>query len=41
MPEDIPVAPYKPYKNKGWHDWGDWLGKQCIIFLKKLDKFKK
>ena len=25
-PEDIPTAPYKTYKNKGWVSFGDWLG---------------
>lgn len=25
-PNDIPVAPGQDYKNKGWINWGDWLG---------------
>ena len=25
-PEDIPSAPDQTYKNKGWVNWGDWLG---------------
>jgi hypothetical protein len=25
-PTDIPVAPDKVYENKGWTNWGDWLG---------------
>ena len=25
-PEDIPTTPNRIYKNKGWIDWGDWLG---------------
>ena len=25
-PRDIPSAPYNTYKEKGWIDWGDWLG---------------
>jgi len=27
-PKDIPADPYHIYKNKGWINWGDWLGKQ-------------
>jgi hypothetical protein len=35
-PIDIPCAPYKFYKNKGWVDWGTWLGttkksKKCKV----------
>lgn len=26
-PDDIPADPSKVYKNKGWVNWGDWLGK--------------
>lgn len=26
-PLDIPNYPAKPYKNEGWTNWGDWLGK--------------
>ena len=25
-PEDIPAIPSRTYKNKGWTNWGDWLG---------------
>ena len=25
-PDDIPVAPNRVYKGKGWVSWGDWLG---------------
>ena len=25
-PEDIPRAPWRTYKNKGWKGFGDWLG---------------
>ena len=25
-PEDIPASPPSVYKDKGWIDWGDWLG---------------
>lgn len=26
LPKDIPIAPDSYYKNKGWQNWGDWLG---------------
>ncbi len=26
FPSDIPVAPNQTYKDKGWMNWGDWLG---------------
>jgi len=26
LPKDIPSAPHKYYKNKGWINWGDFLG---------------
>ena len=29
-PKNIPTAPYKTYKNKGWIDWRDWLGTKNI-----------
>jgi len=29
-PDDIPSAPQKPYKNKGWINYGDWLGTGTI-----------
>ena len=25
-PDDIPQKPSRTYKNKGWFNWGDWLG---------------
>lgn len=25
-PNDIPAAPERTYENKGWTNWGDWLG---------------
>jgi len=25
-PADIPATPRRKYKNKGWVNWGDWLG---------------
>jgi superfamily II DNA or RNA helicase len=30
LPEDIPVLPYKTYKDKGWQSMGDWLGTGTI-----------
>lgn len=29
-PIDIPSSPDKPYKNKGWINWADWLGKDSF-----------
>ncbi len=29
-PNDIPIAPDLAYKNKGWVNWGDWLGTGTI-----------
>lgn len=26
LPKDIPAAPYRTYKDKGWINFGDWLG---------------
>ena len=26
LPDDIPKMPQNSYKNKGWVNWGDWLG---------------
>ena len=39
-PEDIPASPFQTYADKGWINWGDWLGtgtvapryRQFIIF---------
>lgn len=25
-PDDIPAAPHRTYRGKGWRSWGDWLG---------------
>lgn len=27
-PKEIPAAPHRIYKNKGWIDWPNWLGKK-------------
>lgn len=35
-PDDIPVAPYNTYKNKGWKSWGDWLGTGRIADQNKV-----
>lgn len=29
-PNDIPSYPSKPYKNSGWVNWADWLGKESF-----------
>ena len=29
-PENIPTKPYQIYKDKGWINWGDWLGTGSI-----------
>jgi hypothetical protein len=31
-PEDIPSTPSVTYKNKGWKNWGDWLGTEWRSF---------
>jgi len=28
IPKNIPCCPHRVYKNKGWVDWYDWLGKE-------------
>jgi len=30
LPKDIPHSPARPYKNKGWVNYGDWLGTGMI-----------
>ena len=34
LPSDIPSTPDRVYKNKGWIDWGDWLGTGTIALNK-------
>ena len=34
-PSDVPSAPEKTYKNKGWVDWNAWLGVSNKIYGKK------
>ena len=29
-PEDIPAAPDRVYRDKGWVSWGDWLGTRVV-----------
>lgn len=31
-PKDIPLKPNRVYKNEGWLDWFDWLGKNKITW---------
>ena len=35
FPQDIPVAPSQTYKDKGWIDWGDWLGTGAIASVNR------
>ena len=42
LPNDIPVAPNRTYKDKGWVNWGDWLGTGAIASrLKEYRPFKE
>ncbi len=42
FPSGIPVDPYRTYKDKGWVNWGDWLGTGNIAnFLKEYRSFKE
>gem|GEM_PF-3245476 len=34
-PKDIPTSPNLFYKNKGWENWGDWLGSKAFEHLYK------
>ena len=31
-PDYIPTSPYSVYAEKGWTNWGDWLGTSCLPF---------
>jgi len=33
LPQDIPATPSKTYKDKGWKNWGDWLGTGTIALF--------
>jgi hypothetical protein len=35
-PGQLPYSPQKHYKNKGWKDWGDWLGTNTIAPQKRI-----
>jgi len=42
IPKDIPTAPNRTYKNKGWVGWADWLGTQNkASYQKKFKPFKQ
>ena len=42
LPKDIPIQPYKVYKNNGWNGLGDWLGTGIIATnLRKYRTFKQ
>jgi len=41
MPADLPSAPERAYKNRGWAGWGDWLGTGRIAdHLRKYRDFQ-
>ncbi|RJP78608.1 MAG: hypothetical protein C4522_12595 [Desulfobacteraceae bacterium] len=41
-PDDIPFKPDRTYKEKGWKNWGDWLGTGNIAnFLREYRPFKE
>ncbi|MFH2066497.1 MAG: DEAD/DEAH box helicase family protein [Pseudomonadota bacterium] len=41
-PDDIPVKPDRTYKEKGWKNWGDWLGTGNIAnYLKEYRPFRE
>jgi len=41
-PDDIPTSPDKTYKDKGWINWGDWLGTgEVSPHLKEYRSFKE
>jgi superfamily II DNA or RNA helicase len=42
LPAGIPVVPNRAYADKGWINWGDWLGTGTIAtFLKKYRSFRE
>lgn len=41
-PDDIPASPHMSYKDKGWQDYGDWLGTGNISYhLREWRNFNK
>jgi len=41
-PKDIPAAPHYCYKDKGWINWGDWLGTRTIApHLREYRRFEE
>ena len=41
-PIDIPTNPHRTYKDKGWINWGDWVGTGIIApFLRQYSLFEK
>ncbi len=41
LPADIPAAPHLTYAEKGWTNWGDWLGSGTVAAqLRKYRSFK-
>ena len=42
LPQDIPVAPDRKYKDEGWVNWGDWLGTGIVAtHLRPYRTFKQ
>ncbi|OOZ55607.1 hypothetical protein BOW42_09565 [Solemya velum gill symbiont] len=42
LPSDIPTVPERTYKDKGWVNWGDWLGTGNIApWLRQYRSFKE
>jgi hypothetical protein len=41
-PEDIPTAPSRTYKGRGWLSWGDWFGTGSVApWLRKFCSFEE
>ena len=38
-PDDIPSSPVRPYKNKGWKGYGDWLGTYSVSPKQRHEQF--
>lgn len=40
LPSDIPANPHNTYADKGWNNWGDWLGTNSVAtFLRQYRPF--
>ena len=36
LPSDIPVGPFRVYREQGWVSWGDWLGTGTIASSRRI-----